>query len=102
MEPEVEFLDYVVKAIVDHPESVKIVRTVDNFGVLLTLTVHKDDMGKVIGKGGKIATLAIRPLLHIVGLKNNSRVSLKIPEPAILRNVPGDKSLEEVLGEVAP
>lgn len=81
MDPYYEFLDYLVKALVDHPEDVVIVQTHDNLGVLLTLTVHPDDMGKVIGKGGRIATLAIRPLLTAVGLKHNARVSLKIPEP---------------------
>jgi predicted RNA-binding protein YlqC (UPF0109 family) len=69
MEPYHAFLDTLVKALVDHPEDVVIVQTVDNLGVLLTLTVHPDDMGKVIGRGGRIATQAIRPLLTAVGLK---------------------------------
>ncbi len=81
MERDQEFLDYVIKALVDHPEDVVIVRSVDELGVLLTLTVNPDDMGKVIGKGGRIATQAIRPLLTAVGLKHNARVSLKINEP---------------------
>ena len=81
MDPYHEFLDFVVKALVDHPEDVVIVKSVDNLGVLLTLTVHPDDMGKVIGRQGKIATQAIRPLLTAVGLKHNARVSLKINEP---------------------
>ena len=63
MDPYHAFLDFVVKALVDHPEDVVIVKSVDNLGVLLTLTVHPDDMGKVIGRQGKIATQAIRPLL---------------------------------------
>lgn len=82
MERDQEFLDYVIKALVDHPEDVVITRSVDELGVLLTLTVNPDDMGKVIGKGGRIATQAIRPLLTAVGLKHNARVSLKINEPA--------------------
>ncbi len=95
--PYYDFLEYLVKSLVDHPEDVKIVQTVDNLGVLLTLTVHPDDMGKVIGRGGRIATLAIRPLLTAVGLKHNARVSLKIPEPIGGRREPEVKSVDEVI-----
>ncbi len=81
MENDVKFLDFVVKALVEHPEDVKIVRTVDEMGVLMNLDVHKDDMGKIIGREGNTAK-AIRTLLRVVGMKNNSRVNLKINEPA--------------------
>lgn len=74
------FLEYVVKALVDHPEEVKIDRTVDEMGVLLTLDVHPEDMGKIIGRSGNTAK-AIRTLLRVVGMKNNARVNLKINEP---------------------
>lgn len=74
------FLEYVVKALVDNPEAVQITRSVDEMGVLLTLTVHADDMGKVIGKDGNIAK-AIRTLLRVVGMKHNARVNLKVNEP---------------------
>ena len=97
MEPYHAFLDTVVKALVDHPDDVVIVETKDNLGVLLTLTVHPDDMGKVIGRGGKIATLAIRPLLTAVGLKHNARVSLKINEPLGGKRETEHRSVEEVL-----
>ena len=97
MEPYHAFLDTVVKALVDHPEEVTIVQTVDNLGVLLTLTVHPDDMGKVIGRGGRIATQAIRPLLTAVGLKHNARVSLKINEPAGGKREQEVRPLEEVI-----
>lgn len=75
-----QFLDYVVKNLVDNPDDVKIDRTVDEMGVLLTLTVHKDDMGKIIGRQGNTAK-AIRILLRVVGMKNNARVNLKVNEP---------------------
>jgi predicted RNA-binding protein YlqC (UPF0109 family) len=75
-----KFLEYVVKELVDHPESVKIDRTVDEMGVLLTLDVHPEDMGKIIGRQGNTAK-AIRTLLRVVGMKNNARVNLKISEP---------------------
>jgi predicted RNA-binding protein YlqC (UPF0109 family) len=97
MEPYHAFLDTVVKALVDHPEDVVIVETKDNLGVLLTLTVHPDDMGKVIGRGGKIATLAIRPLLTAVGLKHNARVSLKINEPLGGKREQEIRTVEDVL-----
>ena len=80
MEKDAEFLEYVVKGLVDHPESVKIGRTVDEMGVLLNLDVHPDDMGKIIGRSGNTAK-AIRILLRVVGMKNNARVNLKINEP---------------------
>lgn len=75
-----EFLEYIVKGLVDNPDKVVIDRTVDEMGVLLTLTVDPQDMGKIIGRSGNTAK-AIRILLRIVGMKNNSRVNLKINEP---------------------
>lgn len=81
MEMDKEFLQYVVKALVDNPNDVKINREVDEMGVLLTLDVNPADMGKVIGRDGNTAK-AIRTLLRVVGMKNNARVNLKINEPA--------------------
>jgi len=75
-----EFLEQLVKAIVDHPEEVQVDRKVDEMGVLLSLKVHKDDMGVVVGRQGQTAK-SIRSLLRIVGIKNNARVNLKIEEP---------------------
>lgn len=77
---DVQFLEYVVKALVTNPDDVKINRTVDEMGVLLTLDVHPEDMGKIIGRSGNTAK-AIRILLRVVGMKNNARVNLKINEP---------------------
>ena len=75
-----EFLEYVVKSLVDHKEDVKITRKVDEMGVLLSLRVHPDDMGQIIGKGGATVR-AIRSLVRLVGAKNHARVNLKIEEP---------------------
>lgn len=75
-----EFLEFLVKSIVDHPDEVKVDRKVDEMGVLLMLTVHPQDMGQVVGRQGATAK-AIRSLLRIVGVKNNARVNLKIEEP---------------------
>ena len=80
-ERDKEFLDYLIKALVDNPSDVKVDRTVDEMGVLLTLSVNPADMGKIIGRMGNTAK-AIRTLLRIIGMKNNARVNLKINEPA--------------------
>ncbi len=76
-----EFLEFIVKNLVDNPESVEVERKVDEMGVLLTLKVHPEDMGQIIGKEGSTAR-AIRNLVRIIGLKNKARVNLKIVEPA--------------------
>ena len=81
MEKDKEFLEYVVKALVDFPDDVKIGRVIDQMGVLLTLDLNPADMGKIIGRKGNTAK-AIRTLLRVVGMKNNARVNLKINEPA--------------------
>lgn len=74
------FLEYVVTSLVDNPKDVKIDRTVDEMGVLITMTVNPADMGKIIGRQGNTAK-AIRTLLRVIGMKNNARVNLKINEP---------------------
>ncbi len=75
-----EFIEYVVMALVDHPEDVKVTRKVDEMGVLITLDVHPEDMGMVIGREGMTAK-SLRTLLRVIGAKNNARVNLKINEP---------------------
>lgn len=75
-----EFLEYIVKSIVGHPNDVKTERTTDEMGVLITLHINPEDMGYVIGRQGQTAR-SIRTLLKIVGAKNNARVNLKIHEP---------------------
>jgi predicted RNA-binding protein YlqC (UPF0109 family) len=79
-EQDLEFLEYVVKSIVDHPDGVKVERTVDEMGVLLSLTVHPEDMGQIIGRSGATAK-SVRTLLRVIGARNNARVNLKIIEP---------------------
>lgn len=74
------FLEMIIKTIVNNPNDVKIDRTVDEMGVLLTLHINPEDMGNVIGRQGQTAK-AIRTLLKIVGAKNQARVNLKIVEP---------------------
>jgi len=80
MQKSKEFLDLLIRFIVDHPEDVVIDSRTDEMGVLLTLTVNHEDMGKVIGRQGLTAK-AIRALLRVVGMKENARINLKINEP---------------------
>ena len=80
MEKDQEFVEYLIKAIVNKPDEVKTERTVDERGVLITLHVNPDDMGYVIGRQGQTAR-SVRTLLKIVGAKNDARVNFKIYEP---------------------
>lgn len=77
---DLEFVEYVVKSIVDHPDDVKVERKIDEMGVLITLLVNPEDMGQVIGRQGATAK-SIRTLLRVIGARNNARVNLKIQEP---------------------
>jgi len=80
MEADQQFVEDVIRAIVNHPEDVKTTRTVDERGVLITLDINASDMGYVIGRQGQTAR-SVRTLLKIVGAKHNARVNLKINEP---------------------
>ena len=88
-----DFVEYLVKAIVNNPDDVKIERKVDEMGVLLILKVNPEDMGTLIGRAGSTAK-AIRTLTRIVGIKNSARVNLKIEEPEG-RARPAEKGGEE-------
>ncbi len=101
-----EFLETIIKAIVNHPEDVIVDRTLDERGVLLTLKVNPEDMGYVIGREGSTAK-SIRTLLRIIGVKNNARLNLKIiePEGGKAPRVEGSKSrsksVSDVVGDLA-
>lgn len=75
-----EYVEYIVRGIVGHPDDVVTERTLDEMGVLITLKINAEDMGYVIGRQGQTAR-AIRTLLKIVGAKSNARVNLKIFDP---------------------
>lgn len=72
-----QFIEYIVKSLVGKPDSVSIVRTIDEKGVLLELTVDPEDLGRVIGKRGATAQ-SLRTLLRALGTKNDARYNLKI------------------------
>lgn len=102
---DADFLEFVVKSLVDNPNSVKVERVVDEMGVLLTLDVDSQDMGKIIGRSGNTAK-AIRTLLRVVGMKNNARVNLKINEPeggenaSSSENKPATKTVDEAMEDL--
>lgn len=72
-----QFVEYIVKSLVGHPDDVVVERLIDEKGVLLTLTVHPDDLGRVIGKRG-VTAQSLRTLLRALGTKNDARYNLKI------------------------
>jgi predicted RNA-binding protein YlqC (UPF0109 family) len=72
-----QFIEYIVKSLVNNPDAVKIERRIDEKGVLLELTVDPEDLGRVIGKRGATAQ-SLRTLLRALGTKNDARYNLKI------------------------
>lgn len=72
-----QFVEFIVKSLVNNPDGVKIDRRIDEKGVLLELTVDAEDLGRVIGKRGATAQ-SLRTLLRALGTKNEARYNLKI------------------------
>ena len=72
-----QFIEYIVKSLVGYPEDVVVERIIDEKGVLLTLTVNPEDLGRVIGKRG-VTAQSLRTLLRALGTKNDARYNLKI------------------------
>ncbi|OGZ85147.1 MAG: hypothetical protein A2463_00040 [Candidatus Staskawiczbacteria bacterium RIFOXYC2_FULL_32_10] len=97
-EKDQEFLEFIVKELVDNPKDVKVERKVDEMGVLLSLTVNPADMGQIIGREGSTAK-AIRNLVRIVGLKNHARVNLKLRNQRVeeLQELKEKKFLQMIL-----
>ena len=75
-----KLVEFVIKEIVDNPEAVKVEREDDDLGVKINVSVHPDDMGKVIGKQRSMYE-SIRTLIHVIGAKSKQRISLFILEP---------------------
>ena len=72
-----QFIEYIVKSVVGNPDDVIVERIIDEKGVLLTLTVNPEDLGRVIGKRG-VTAQSLRTLLRALGTKNDARYNLKI------------------------
>lgn len=75
-----DFVEYIIKNIVNNPNDVVVTRKTDEMGVLIEVTVNTADMGLLIGRAGTTAK-AIRILARIIGMRNNARVNLRIIEP---------------------
>ncbi|MDD3145201.1 MAG: KH domain-containing protein [Candidatus Gracilibacteria bacterium] len=74
---EVKFLSFIIENIVSKKDLVKIEKVEDELGTLLTLSVDKEDMGSIIGKGGNNIN-SIRSILRLFGVKSNKRINLKV------------------------
>jgi predicted RNA-binding protein YlqC (UPF0109 family) len=72
-----EVIEYLAKALVDHPEDVLITENIDGDRVQVRLDVAEDDWGKVIGKGGRIAS-SMRSLVKVAAVREDVRVNLEI------------------------
>lgn len=102
-----QFVEYVIKSIVNNPDAVEVKRSVDELGVLLTVKVDPKDMGLLIGRSGSTAK-AVRILARIVGMRNNARVNLRIEEPEGGRLASGllgskegaSRDVEDILGDL--
>lgn len=86
-----QFIEYVVKSLVNNPDAVQIDRSIDEKGVLLELTVDPEDLGRVIGKRGATAQ-SLRTLLRALGTKNDARYNLKIVDNGVASDAPASTS----------
>ena len=75
-----QYLSALVIPLLVRPESARWVESTDDMGILFTLTIAREDMGNLIGKGGETAK-AVRHLVRAFGMKHNARVSIRITEP---------------------
>ena len=75
-----EFVETIVKIIVNKPDDVRTESRIDEKGVFITLQVDEKDLGRVIGGGGSTVQ-ALRTLLRCIGMKNNARYSLMVHDP---------------------
>lgn len=91
-----QFVEYIVRSLVEHPDDVSVDRIVDEKGVLLTLTVNPEDLGRVIGRRGGTAQ-SLRTLLRALGTKNSARYNLKIVNNDNPEEVVATASSEEVV-----
>ena len=88
-----EVLENILKALVNHPDELKIEKSVDEMGVLLTVKANKDDVGLIIGKNGTTVR-AIKMVIKRIGAKNKASVNIKIEQPAEASSV--DKIIDEL------
>lgn len=75
-----DLIEYIAKSLVDHPEEVQVRESGGGQRVRIELSVSKDDMGRVIGKGGKVAN-SIRALLRVAAEREGKQATLDVVEP---------------------
>jgi predicted RNA-binding protein YlqC (UPF0109 family) len=102
---DIQFLEYVVKSLVENTDAVKTSRRVDDMGVFIELIVDPADMGKIIGRNGHTAQ-AIRTIMKAFGKKHQANISIQIKEPAGSTRVAGAsegaavKSVDEAIADL--
>jgi predicted RNA-binding protein YlqC (UPF0109 family) len=99
-----DFVEFIVKQIVNKPDEVEVTRRTDEMGVLVEVKVNPEDMGLLIGRAGSTAK-AIRTLARIIGMRNNARVNLRIVEPEGSTHQPKStgektKNVEDVVNDL--
>lgn len=75
----IKFLQTIIEVLVDHPESIEISEKQDELGILLSLKVAPEDMGIIIGRGGKTID-SLRTVVRVFGSKSGTRMNLRIIE----------------------
>ena len=95
-----QFVEYIVKTLVNNPDKVSVDRKIDEKGVLLSLTVDPEDVGRVIGKRG-VTAQSIRMLLRALGTKQDARYNLKIVNTDEEGEVRGERGHESAPREEA-
>lgn len=88
-----EVLENILKALINHPDELKVEKSVDEMGVLLTVKANKDDVGLIIGKNGTTVR-AIKMIIKRIGAKNKASVNIKIEQPTETNSV--DKIIDEL------
>lgn len=100
---DIQFLEYIVKSLVENTDAVKTSRRVDDMGVFIELIVDPADMGKIIGRNGHTAQ-AIRTIMKAFGKKHQANISIQIKEPAGSARVAGEgaavKSVDEAIADL--
>ncbi len=97
--PDKQVLEFIVKHLVNHPDDVKIERKIDEMGVLLSLRVHPEDMGLIIGRNGSMSK-ALRTIMKVVGARNRARVNLKIEEPMSSAASAAQKTADQIVEDL--
>ncbi len=75
-----DLIEYIAKSLVDHPEEVQVRQSGGGTRVRIELSVLKDDMGRVIGKSGKVAN-SIRTLIRVAAEREGKQATLDVMEP---------------------